>query len=283
MPISRPLLVLESLSLSCALVLTLTGCPQTITTEQERAAAAKEAKKIAANDDRVVADSGDLYAVRPNRPASPSRSRHDSEEKAPGSGTPDETNGVCRLFAPEHPNPLCCDVDFGFDVETVQRVCGERMYMGESFHATCGYHFFKPPAGDMTYYRLSYALGDSVEFAAGEHDERMRVQQGAPASFKSTPVPGAPGALWSSHEGINWAFLPGWSRVRQLSWRDSGCPNEKVAEIIKQLAEAPEVPSGLTRAGMIPKMRTAEELALAQQQAARAANMPTPVDGPDPR
>lgn len=281
MSTSRPLLTLSVLlSLTGSLVFGLAGCPQEISSEEQRAEAAREAKQIAAADDRIAADTSDLYAVRPNRPPTPSATRHDGDGPKPGSGAPDESNGVCRLFAPEHPQPVCCDLDLGFDVDTVQQACGERLYMGESFHATCGYYFFKPPAGEMMYYRLSYALGKTVAEAAGEHDERLRVRMGAPADFASTAVPGVPGALWSSHEDISWAFIPGWRRVRQLTWRDADCDREGVAKIIKQLAEAPPVPTEAGRGGKLPKMRTAAEIDEAVKLGAREA-APTPVAAPD--
>ena len=69
MSTSRPLLTLSVLlSLTGSLVFGLAGCPQEISSEEQRAEAAREAKQIAAADDRIAADTSDLYAVRPNRP-----------------------------------------------------------------------------------------------------------------------------------------------------------------------------------------------------------------------
>ncbi|MBK8266311.1 MAG: hypothetical protein IPK80_33915 [Nannocystis sp.] len=228
-------------------ILIATGCPQQV------APAAKEvsaAPVVGAEDARVVADSsGDLYAATPTNPKESAK-----DTPGPGSGAPDETNGVCRLYAPKLPRPECCPRDFGLDVALVQRACGHALYLGESLHASCGFFF----SGEDTtttkpkWLRLSVALESTVAKAAAAHDERIGLRVAMDPSFRSTPVPGVEGAMWSRHEELRWALIPGWSQVRLLTWNAQSCSEEGIVEVIQHLAAAPEVPSDAPRSSLIP-------------------------------
>jgi hypothetical protein len=223
----------------------LTACPQA--TQPSPVPQAAPAPPPV-DDKRVVADSEDYY------PADRGAPTPESPPPVPGSGRPDETNGKCRLFAPELPDPECCERDLGFDVAMVKRACGLKLYLGESFHATCGYHFLPDVTAQGVapkWFRLSTLKGKTPKDAAAEHDEYTRRLSRDP-TFTSVPVPGIEGAYWSAQDDLHWAFLPGWSVVRQFTWQDGACSDEGIREVIAQLVKTPEVPAGTPRAAMIP-------------------------------
>ncbi|MCB9702344.1 MAG: hypothetical protein H6711_10650 [Myxococcales bacterium] len=229
---------------SAAILLLLAACPQQVEPSPQTSTPLKRGE-VGADDPRVVADTGDLYPAR-DEASDPSGPR--------GTGAPDETNGVCRLYAPKLPNPECCEGDLGLDVDVVKQACGYPLYLGESFHATCGYFFAGDESAEKAkWIRLSVTHEPTVEAAAKAHDERIGYRVANDPNFHSEPVPGVEGALWSSHERLHWAFLPGWSRPRQLTWRDDSCSNEGIIEVMKQLIAAPEVPAGAPRKSMIPR------------------------------
>ncbi len=206
-------------------------------------------------DERVVEIGGNLYSakdvernLREHRPPT-------DEERKPGSGKPDESNGVCRLYAPKLPEPECCNVEYGFDAEEVRKACGFPVYLGESFYYSCGYYFHHP-SGRPAWFRMTFVPGKTAEEAAKSHDRHLArlSSTGKPAS-PSTPVPGVPGAYWSFHDGLAWAFIPGWTKVRQLSWRDSFCDRDTVAKIIASIATAKQPAPGSPRLALVPKAR----------------------------
>ncbi len=240
-------------SRSAALLFAVTlaaGCPAQV----DVAAARPKAVEPAPEDDpRVVKDGEDLYAAD----ALAKRVQQEAEEPTTtvglGSGKPDESNGECRLFAPELPKPECCKSELGFDAELVREACGFELYLGESFQYTCGYYFHR--AGETSsWFRMSTLPGDTPAAAAETHDRKLQ-RVAKDESLKSTPVPGVDGALWSTHDGLRWAFLPGWSRVRQLSWRTSECSDEKMAGVIAKIVAAAEPPEGARRQSLVPKAR----------------------------
>jgi hypothetical protein len=227
------------------LVLLASACPQATGPAPDDAAGKVAA--VPTGDKRVVEVDGDYYpAKRPPEPPAAS----------PGTGRPDETNGKCRLFAPELRDPACCERQLGFDVETVQQACGFRLYLGESFHGTCGYHFLtdatatgEPPR----WFRLAVTAEADAKAAAEAHDLRTRKRVGI--DVRSEPIPGVPGAYWSSHDDLHWAFLPGWSQPRMFTWSDRSCSEDGVRQVLTQLIAAPEVPAGAPRAHKIPSTR----------------------------
>ncbi|MCA9690708.1 MAG: hypothetical protein KC636_13950 [Myxococcales bacterium] len=235
------------LALLSPLALTLlTGCPQRVTPEEGPPPTPKVVKVSDTDSEHVVVrDTDDLYAADPKNPRGPTPV-NEVPAGGLGSGKPDETNGVCRLYAPKLAEPMCCPTALGFDVESVQQACGQRIYLGESYHASCGYYFHDPKTGGQSWFRLTYALEPTPREAADAHDERMQIRMDLP-DFKSTPVPGVAGAFWSTHEGVHWAFLPGWPRVRLFSWRDEQCGDAEVAKIIARLVAAPPVAADAPR------------------------------------
>ena len=227
----------------------LCGCPNEI---DPASLAPKPAAKavVDENDPRVVKDGEDLYSA-----AAVERSQAQvkpTSQGGRGSGVPDETNGVCRLFAPKLPSPECCKGEYGFDVETVQKACGLELFLGESFQYSCGFYFHKNDKP--VWMRMGHLPDSDPKAAATAHDLKMREVTKNP-TYASTPVPGVEGAMWSSHEGNRWAFLPGWTHARQLSWRDETCSDEGVIEVIKQLVAAKEPPKNAKRVDLLPKAR----------------------------
>jgi len=235
---------IRSVALVCSILISA-GCPQQVAPTKD----VSPTPVVGPEDARVVADAaGDLYAATPTNPK-----LSEKDAPGPGSGAPDETNGVCRLYAPRLPRPECCPREFGLDVAAVQRACGHALYLGESLHASCGYFFRgEDPAEKARWLRLSATLESTVTKAAAAHDERIGLRVAMDRSFRSTPVPGVEGAMWSRHEKLRWALIPGWSQVRLLTWNDESCSEEGIIEVMKHLAAAPEVPMDAPRAGLIP-------------------------------
>lgn len=231
------------------------GCPATVSTPQTEAQSRPSTPEgvpvIDENDPRIVRDGEDLYALEsaPRPPSEP--------EPALGSGKPDTTNGVCKLFAPKLPEPRCCPFETGFDAEKIKQICGHELYMGESVQHSCGYFFLPSTQGSVPVsFRASKIAEQDVLQAVADHDQRMARITKNPM-FASTPVPGVEGARWSAAEGLHWAFLPGWKWVRQVSWTDDACPPEKIPEVLALMAAAAEPPPNAPRP-MVPEARTRE-------------------------
>jgi hypothetical protein len=243
-------------SASAALVLTaalasVAGCPAKAPTPEGEAAAGNNPAGVPvtdADDPRVVRDSDDLYAAEdaPHQPPLPA---------GLGSGRPDTSNGECKLFAPKLPNPECCPFETGFDAEKVRELCGHALYLGESVQQSCGYYFFHDASGGFPLgIRASRLIQTDVDQAAAAHDMRLAKVAQDP-EFASTPIPGLDGGKWSNHDGIHWAFVPGWSMVRLVSWTDDACPIEAMPAVLKLMSEAKEVPVHAPRPGLIPIAR----------------------------
>jgi hypothetical protein len=232
-------------ALAAGLLAGLTACPQASEPAPE---APRREDPPNPDDKRIVADTSDFY-VAANGVPNPA-----PEPATRGTGKPDETNGSCRLFAPELQDPECCERQLGFDVEVVKQACGLRLYLGESFHATCGYYFL-PDATTTgtpaTWFRLSVARGADAREAAESHDRYTR-QLSRDPDFRSLPIPGIAGAYWSEQDGLHWAFLPGWSQVRQFTWQAGACSDEGIREILERLVDAPEIPAGTPRTSLVP-------------------------------
>jgi hypothetical protein len=228
------------------------GCPAKVPTPENQGGGAEGLPPGVAitdpDDPRVVRDSGDLYATE-------SAPRPPAPAPALGSGKPDTSNGVCKLFSPKLPEPQCCPFETGFDAEKIKQLCGHALYMGESLHQSCGYYFLPNFEGSIpTAIRGSRLTRESATEAAEKHDLRM-ARDYQLSKFESTPVPGVEGAMWSDHDGIHWAFLPGWSTARLISWTADACPIEVMPEVLKLIAEAKEPPPNAPRPGLVPEAR----------------------------
>jgi hypothetical protein len=207
--------------------------------------------QVGADDPRVAMKDGELYTQTIIDRAE-ERAPSADDEPGLGSGRPDETNGVCRLYAPKLPHPQCCNAELGFDVETVRAACGYDVYLGESLRQSCGYYFHHEEGP--RWFRLSKLTETSAKQAAEHHDRKLTEALGAKYSA-STPVPGVEGAYWSRHEGYRWAFLPGWDQVRQLSWEGVSCSDEGIVTVMKQIVAAKPAPDHAQRLGLVPKAR----------------------------
>jgi len=262
------------LALLGPLLASLAACPQTTGPSPTRVAA----KPVTAVDDpRAINDTGDLYVADDRgAPTIPP-----PVPTTPGTGRPDETNGKCRLYAPELAEPECCERQLGFDVETVKRVCGFKLYLGESFQASCGFYFLPDSvAGGTTtkWFRLATIQGATPKEAAQQHEAFMRKQTGA-AAFSVRPIPGIDGAYWGAHDGLHWAFLPGWSVVRQFTWNDESCDPDGVQELLRALIDAPEIAAGTGRVGLLP---TANPPPIITPDPGPPESKPTPDKSPAP-
>src|SRR5690606_1100534 len=117
----RPLLA-TSVVITAALAL---GCPAKVPTPESQAQAGHSPAGVPvtdANDPRVIRDGDDLSAAE------------DAPRKPPpgpalGSGKPDTSNGVCKLYSPKLPQPECCPFETGFDAEKIKQLCGHALYM----------------------------------------------------------------------------------------------------------------------------------------------------------
>jgi hypothetical protein len=235
------------------LTLVVTACPAQVEpaaaqTRQDRARPMADEK-----DPRVVRDGEDLYPAQ-TLEAAEERSRPTGDNTAGlGSGRPDETNGTCRLYAPKLAKPECCGGEFGFDVESIRTTCGLDVYLGESFQESCGYYFHQEgQSPTQSYFRMKFVEAASPKAAADNHDAAL---QGRIPGFASTPIPGVPGALWSDYQGVHWAFLPGWDKVRQLTWRDNMCSAQQLIPEIQRIIAATAPPDRAPRTSLVPKRR----------------------------
>jgi hypothetical protein len=230
------------------LVLWAAACPAAPAADERRFPSVGHTE---VDDPRIVADTEDLYE-REDAPEQP------EAEAAPGSGRPDEQNGVCRLYAPKLPSPECCPYETGFDAEDVRTTCGLEVYLGESMQGSCGYHFLPDAGGsEPVFFRGSLIMGE-LDDAIAAHEKQLRRLTGD-ENAKTAPVPGVEGAVWSSAKGVSWAHVPGWSRPRLLTWQDSACGREKVVSIIARFKDAPEPPEKAARLGLVPARRPAPD------------------------
>jgi spermidine synthase len=236
-------------------LLALTGCPSQVAPPQDDLADPLGGEGPA-NDPRIIEESGALYAADSKAGELIKEMRAGDPAASPGTGVPDESNGKCRLYAPKFPNPECCPSEYGVDIQDVQRLCGYENYLGEHFRASCGYYFTSkaaPSPGEPgAWLRATFVTYlDTAQAAAEDHAEYIRRRQKDPG-FVATPIPGIEGAYWSSKEGYHWAFLPGWSKVREVSWKDGFCEGH-VDELLQMIHAAKEPPEGAEREGLLPR------------------------------
>jgi hypothetical protein len=234
-----------------ALVLSVTtACPSEVVVPARKA---EVAVALDESDPRVVRQGEDLYPAETIE-----RAENINRDPAPsglGTGKPDESNGVCRLFAPRLPDPECCKGEYGVDAEIVTEACGLELYLGESFQGTCGYYFHR--TGDLPLWlRASFIEGATVADAVAAHDAKLaRLTKND--AFASTAVPGVEGAMWSSHEKLHWAFIPGWDKVRLVTWTAATCTDDGMAKVLAHMNRTAKQPQpGAERLGLIPRART---------------------------
>lgn len=233
-----------------AATMLLLGCPSEVNVPTRPAKRA--APVVDETDPRVVRDGEDLYPVAAKARAE-EKERPD-EPSGLGTGKPDESNGVCRLYAPRLPNPECCKGEYGVDADFVAKTCGQELYLGESFQGTCGYYFHRT-GEEPSWMRASFVDGATVADAVATHDAKLKLK-GKDDSFASTPVPGVEGAMWSSKEKLHWAFLPGWDKVRMVSWSSTVCSDEAMQKVLAHMVAAKQPPKGAPREGLIPRARS---------------------------
>jgi len=227
-----------------ALVL-LAACPQA---QPPAPTPTADGAHPAPDDPRVVAETGDLYAAQ-SAPSALRPPEGEKPDKAPGSGRPDETNGVCRLYAPQLAEPKCCEHTLGFDSTFAADTCGLQVYLGESFHNTCGFYFVPQPNTPAQWFRIALIMGDTPLQAAEDNLKQMRRHD---PTVAVEPVPDVPGAYWTKQKEYRWAFLPGWSAVRMFAWKTDTCSDDKIGGVLRHIIAAPENVAGPRRNGLFP-------------------------------
>lgn len=207
------------------------------------------------SDPRVVRDTdGDLYAVghEPKSPAAIAEERDDATNP-PGVGKPDESNGECRLFAPEYKTPECCPNNHGFDVEWAKEACGHEFYLGEHQRQSCGYYFIPEQDATWSWLRVSVPAAESAQKAADDHALLMQVR-GKVADYENKPIPGVEGGSWGKHDGLNWGFLPGFDKPRLVSWPDDFCSEAGMMTLLAKMAnEAKQPDPDAPRTALVPR------------------------------
>ena len=239
---------MRALVCACLAALSL-GCPSQV--EPGDPAKGEYGPKTDADDPRVVKVGDDLYAKDGKSNPEP-----EAPATSPGTGVPDESNGVCRLYAPQLPDPECCPFESGFDEAAAREICGLDSYLGESMRASCGFFFMRGTDTEALSFRIQPLMMEDAKQAADAEAMRLRAQ--LKRDFKVEPVPGVAGAYMIRHDVLRWAFIPGWKKVRQFAWMDKSCAPEKVPQLIKILAEA-EQPAKTAERPLLPTARPAGE------------------------
>ena len=251
MPIRTSFRVFTAALLLPSVLLTVVGSGLGCNNKPNESIPVQTMKNVSPQDPRVVEIDGTLYT----KGSEPTSQAPSNPLPSPGSGKPDESNGVCRLYAPLLPEPVCCRYNLGFDESVAREICGHAVYIGESFHYSCGYYFFHDPDVDQepTEIRLSTLSGSSIKEIAKNHDTVMQRRLKDP-KFQSKPIPKLKGGYWSHRDGLNWAFIPGWDKPRQVSWKDSFCPLDKMPKLLARIAAAPQPPldTPATRTDLVP-------------------------------
>ena len=230
------------------------GCPAQVEDVHALPAPVRPPPQANEADPRVERRGEDLYPAKTSERHEALKRADDGGEPADegggdpakglGSGRPDETNGVCRLYAPKLPEPACCEAQLGFDVDVVKEACDLPLYMGESFQQSCGYYFLNK-GNQQQYFRLSAVAEQDVRSAINTH-YRQPVMKNAPPAVGM----GVPGVLRSRLNGMNWAYLPGMDdgdSVRLLTWRDGACSEDGLKTIVEKLIAANKPAKGAKR------------------------------------
>lgn len=237
----------------------LTGCPARVGAGGDEAGAAQ----VDESDPRVIRSdrTGDLYprdvkAMPEDKPDYEAGETEATAEpsRSPGVGKPDESNGVCRLYAPEYPDPECCAAEYGVDAERIKAICGFEVYLGEHFRNGCGYHFKKTPTSK-TQWLWAGLLPEDKDTATAKYEHDLVIQKRfKQVGFESEAIPGVPGGYRSVYAKTGWAVIPGWKRTRQFGYPEGFC-DEGLDELLAELARAKQPPEGAQRPSLVPRAR----------------------------
>lgn len=176
----------------------------------------------------------------------------------PGVGSPDETNGECRLFAERYEEPTCCPRSYGLGVEDVAEICGYEVFLGEYLKEGCRYSFYDAEHGDTMWIKLALlADGRPLAEVVEDADKWLRKRK-RDESFKSTMLDGEPGVAYNLVNPVGWATFAGWRRHRQATWKKGFC-GDKLEVLLRKMADAPEPEedSGGFRRGLVPSSTAA--------------------------
>ena len=170
-----------------------------------------------------------------------------------GVGQPDETNGVCRLFSKEYNEPICCPRTYGLGAAEVEQICGDVALLGEHLRDGCGYFFLHAESGEVQWLRVAFIAENLPPAKAVEMRDAYLKKRTRDPEFASTPIPGVEGGAYNVVDGLGWALLPGWGRLRQAAWSEGFC-GDQLPALLESIATAPE-PTAETpafRDGLLP-------------------------------
>lgn len=250
MPMLRPWSLLRPLSsVGAYLCIFATGCPSQIEPGRKPPPAAPQ-PDLDASDTRVVEKNDVLYPADTLKRAEPPKT-----VTARGSGKPDESNGVCRLYAPKHDAPICCPAELGFDAAMVAKTCGFSVYLGESMDRSCGYHFHNDTSAKPVWLRASF-VQDATAKEAAETMAALQRRRRHDDKYKAEAIKGVKAGYWFRDDGLVWAFIDGWEHTRRLTWRQSFCTDEAMASVLEAMRVAVEPRHEAPRTSLVPVART---------------------------
>jgi hypothetical protein len=142
--------------------------------------------------------------------------------------------------SPRTEDARCCESDFGFDPQLVASSCGFRVYQGESEELAC-VHRFEDAQGQTHEFRLTPIIDLEFEAAIALHE---RGEFDDPHTAGPSPV--QPSSWISSSETRHWAFIPGWSATRRLTWEQAACDTADMLPVLTAMIAAPPPSAPIT-------------------------------------
>jgi hypothetical protein len=135
----------------------------------------------------------------------------------------------------------CCPSRLGLDTELIRDRCGWTEYLGERSESSC-LHVFRDAQGAAVELRVVPIVGLELARAIELHEAGFVDVELAREVW---PVSEAGGEItWTSHEGRNWAFVPGWPQPRRVSWLDDDCADDPMRVVLQAMSRAPVDPAG---------------------------------------
>jgi hypothetical protein len=153
---------------------------------------------------------------------------------------PDETSPPIEsepavAAAPADLQALGCAGRFGVDPDALRSACGlGPLISHDELGSACE-----------LYYAGTDGQPDSV-FTFREHRNRAPEQAWAlhQASFAEGIDTGSfaeiEGSHWHRDQGYRWAYLPGWTHGRRVSWYEADCAPERMLPVLRSVVSAPQ-------------------------------------------
>ena len=119
---------------------------------------------------------------------------------------------------------------------------------------SCGYFFSDETLTAHPSFRASLATGTDPKTVAEAEAQQLNFQLRT-RDIKPEPIAGIKGAYMVRNDKYRWAFLPGWTYVRKISWTQQSCSDENMPELLKVIVEA-QPASATDQRPLIPTART---------------------------